>query len=210
MSISRTIPRAALIITVLVLGAAATVFAGGRDGDPPPAPARPDPQACADLPGRFDLGPKHDAATLERGRLCEPAPASAMAPAPAPAPPSRGINAEVAAYGDCRPVGDSAGCMPPVQVQTWSACDRYYAQYAESPAPDGSVIEHRRTRLRGVDAALFDEGRRIELYGGDVTVVIFAPDPDTAMSAVKEVRGQVGGRAVGTADPVPAARQRAC
>ena len=48
-----------------------------------------------------------------------------------PTPPSDGIAREDLVsfiYGDCTP-GDEGGCAPPLEIQTWPACDRWYAQY---------------------------------------------------------------------------------
>ena len=73
-------------------------------------------------------------------------------------------------YGDCVAT-DETGCPPPLEVQVWPACQRALADYALTPA--GDPVPHRMTRVRGVPAASFERGLRLELYTGDVTVVIF-------------------------------------
>jgi hypothetical protein len=69
-------------------------------------------------------------------------------------------------YGRCKAQQDT-GCLPPLQVQVWNACERNEGSYGISP--------DERLRVRGVDAAFFDQGMRLELYTGRVTIVLFAP-----------------------------------
>lgn len=71
-------------------------------------------------------------------------------------------------YGDCEPVSDG-GCPLPLEIQVWPACERTLASYTMG----GQPMAHDRTTLRGVPAAIFDNGGRLELYTGRVTVVIF-------------------------------------
>jgi hypothetical protein len=70
-------------------------------------------------------------------------------------------------YGDCVPVADT-GCAPPLTVQVWPACERTLADYDNGPL--GPTVSYRRLTIRGVPAA--DFGDWIEVYTGDVTVVI--------------------------------------
>ena len=72
-------------------------------------------------------------------------------------------------YGDCTPV-DGMGCAPPIEIQLWPACRRHLALYAPSPA--GVAME--RTTVRGVAAAVLDDGTRLELQTGRATIVVFA------------------------------------
>jgi hypothetical protein len=67
-------------------------------------------------------------------------------------------------YGACAPAHGNP-CMPPLQVQLWNACERHAGSYAVEPEWRG--------RIRGVQAAAFDGGTRLELYAGRVTVVLF-------------------------------------
>lgn len=78
-------------------------------------------------------------------------------------------------YGDCIPPsngmgGYEGGCPPPVQVQVWPACKRNPASYTQdmlSPIGDKQTV-------RGVPAATYEGGRRLEIQTGTSTVVIFA------------------------------------
>jgi hypothetical protein len=73
-------------------------------------------------------------------------------------------------YGDCVARSEQ-GCPPPLEVQIWPACVRSLADYSLTPA--GAPLPHESTMVRGVPAALFEEGLRLELYTGDVTIVVF-------------------------------------
>jgi hypothetical protein len=73
-------------------------------------------------------------------------------------------------YGDCVAT-DETGCPPPLEVQVWPACERSLGDYTLTPA--GDPVPHRMTSVRGVPAAFFERGLRLELYTGNVTVVIF-------------------------------------
>jgi hypothetical protein len=73
-------------------------------------------------------------------------------------------------YGDCIASSDT-GCAPPAEIQVWPACRRNLALYEDSPSSAG-VVE--RITVRGVPAALLDDGTRLELETGRSTVVVFA------------------------------------
>jgi hypothetical protein len=79
-------------------------------------------------------------------------------------------------YGTCTPAGtgNEWGCPDPVQIQIWPACDRTLADYPKSGTYGQSYSE---SQTLGVPSAVFDEGdgSRLELYTGDVTIVIWAP-----------------------------------
>lgn len=202
---------------VLAFGCLVALSAAGvvvASGDPNVAPGDRVSQAiegdCRAIPGRLDAGASFRGTPVSRGRLCEPPQADAMRATPGAPPPALPVNADVAAYGQCETPTDGAGCMPPIQVQTWSACERNYALYEQMPGPDGEAIPHERTTIRGVDAARFDEGRRIELYGRDVTVVVFAPDAATALQVAKSLRGSAGGRVIRGSDNLPRGTPSSC
>lgn len=69
-------------------------------------------------------------------------------------------------YGTC-----GGGCVPPLQVQTWPACDRTLQDYYFNVPGGGPSRPHERVTIRGVPAAQFSE--KLEIYSGTVTVVIF-------------------------------------
>jgi hypothetical protein len=78
-------------------------------------------------------------------------------------------------YGTCNeppPVdGESPGCMPPLEIQTWPACERTLADYEFEP---GVPYPYESLGMRrGAPAVSFDDGDRVELYTGKSTIVIF-------------------------------------
>lgn len=73
-------------------------------------------------------------------------------------------------YGDCT-AQDDQGCAPPLEIQVWPACKRNLALY-DSSAPGAPAPEH--VMVRGMPAAFFEDGDRLELETGRSTVVIFA------------------------------------
>lgn len=89
-------------------------------------------------------------------------------------------------YGECD-ARDEVGCAPPGEVQVWPACVRNPAAYARNrspvaPRPVPSTI-------RGVPAAGFEEGRRLEIQTGTSTVVVFGHTPQFARALAAELRG---------------------
>ena len=74
-------------------------------------------------------------------------------------------------YGDCM-AADDLGCAPPIEIQVWPACRRHLGLYRDNPSFAGSATD--RTTVRGVPAAFFDDGTRLELQTGRATVVVFA------------------------------------
>jgi len=93
-------------------------------------------------------------------------------------------------YGDCVP-SDDAGCAPPAEIQVWPACRRNLALY-RSPSPAGPAAEP--ATIRGVPAAVLDDGTRLELQTGSSTVVVFADSRARALriaGALRAVNGSV-------------------
>jgi len=86
-------------------------------------------------------------------------------------------------YGTCEPLSET-GCSPPLTVQVWPACERTLADYRLGP-DDNTPLPHEAKTIRGVPAA--DFGDRLELYTGDVTVVIFGLS-DVALRAAEELK----------------------
>jgi hypothetical protein len=88
-------------------------------------------------------------------------------------------------YGDCVALSDS-GCAPPAEVQVWPACVRHLALYdtskPETPTPET-------TSVRGVPAAFFDDGQRLEIHTGRSLVVIFADSRESTLGIAKALRG---------------------
>lgn len=106
---------------------------------------------------------------------------------PKPEAPAR-ANSVTYAYGVCPELldGTETSCAPPLQIQSWPACERSLADYELLPGvpyPHKSLGEH-----QGVPAYSFDEGSRVELYTGTATIVIFATDPALIEKAVAAIQ----------------------
>jgi hypothetical protein len=116
---------------------------------------------------------------------------------------SLGANYVTSIYGDCLVTVDE-GCAPPLEVQTWPACERNFSVYTHEP--EGLPLNPSELfDVRGARAAAFDNGTRLEVYTGDATVVIFADDRDQVRAAAESLTGQTSeGATVGPADPLPA------
>jgi hypothetical protein len=69
-------------------------------------------------------------------------------------------------YGTC-----GGGCVPPLQVQIWPACDRTLHDYYYNVPGGGPSRPYERVTVRGVPAARFSG--MLEIYSGAVTIVIF-------------------------------------
>jgi hypothetical protein len=84
-------------------------------------------------------------------------------------------------YGDCvsgESILGSGGCLLPLKVTT--AIYELHSNVDLGP--------QRNTVLRGVPAAIFDEGRAIELYTGRLMVDVYSNNPSRALAAVKLLR----------------------
>lgn len=186
---------AAAVVVALTLSAGAA-----QDESVPPA-VRPSDSCKAVVPGDLDAGPSLAGLQRVRSEHCDAAQAALSATL---APPPTRLNAIVSSYGSCAPTGsDGGGCGAPVEVQTWRRCERNYSLYERYAGRDGPP-PHVLTRIRGVPAALFDDGRRIELYTADATVVIFAQEAKLASRAAASLRGSVGsGVMVDVGDDLP-------
>lgn len=93
-------------------------------------------------------------------------------------------------YGTCTPSPSGpddtslpANCNPPLSIQTWPACERNAALYQDDPF--GTPLPHTDLLVRGVPASWFDDGadRRLEIYTGLVTVVIFGDNDQLMLDA---------------------------
>jgi hypothetical protein len=93
--------------------------------------------------------------------------------------PFRGNNVSYI-YGTCTPVGDT-GCRPPLVVQSAPACER-------NPSLYPSRFPRERLTTQGVPAAYFDDAKRLELYTGDSTVVIFGSNREQVFAASRALR----------------------
>lgn len=86
-------------------------------------------------------------------------------------------------YGTCHAESDM-GCAPPLEIQTYRACDRSPASYARAgrrPHPAREII-------RGVPARFYESGGRLELSTGELTVVIFGRSRRLMRTAAEQLR----------------------
>lgn len=89
-------------------------------------------------------------------------------------------------YGSCNP-SSHGGCAAPLEIQVWPACVRTLQDYTLTPR--GEPLPHSERHIRGVPAALFPKEGRLELYSGEVTVVIFGHNEDVVFHAADALRG---------------------
>jgi hypothetical protein len=160
----------------------------------PPPPPGPKLKACpSDGSANFDTysaGPSVAGKGLAQSlRRCEP-----LYTGPS-APPGR-VNSDTKIYGSCMPEAGSESCSFPVTVESWPACERNLSLYRRHPAPDGSRLAYTTTQIRGTQAAIFDEGTRIEVYTGDATVVVTSTSADLARRAANQLVGNHRGKPV--------------
>lgn len=89
-------------------------------------------------------------------------------------------------YGHCEIVAGSTGCAPPLQVQTWPACQRSLADYTfeGEPEPYTKLPSRGGAEVYEID---FVSGPRIEVYTESSTVVVFAADRHLALEAVDQL-----------------------
>lgn len=96
-------------------------------------------------------------------------------------------------YGGCEIVEGATGCQPPLEVQTWPACQRFPAKYSfrGKPLPRRNLAKN-----GGADVVEFDFAldNRIEVYTKSVTIVIFAVDRGLATKAVDLLRPREQGK----------------
>ena len=106
-------------------------------------------------------------------------------------------------YGDCTP-SPHAGCAPPVEIQIWPACIRNPSIF-KGPAPYAPVSEA--ATVRGVPAAFFEGGHRLEIQTGTSTVVVFGAERSQVSTVVTQLQGV--NVEVEPAQELPAAEQAA-
>lgn len=135
---------------------------------------------CEDTSGRpvdvpaFSLGESFEGhQMMKRLRRCDP-----------PSPDGR-TNYVSHIYGDCDARGGS-GCQPPLEVQSFAACERHADSY--SYGPNGGPLPRETIKLGPHPGAIFEEGHRVEMYLRDATVVVFGTDPAQVMRASHKVQ----------------------
>jgi hypothetical protein len=104
-------------------------------------------------------------------------------------------------YGDCTPSSD-AGCPAPLEIQIWPACERNFSSYTLTPA--GDPLPNERLKVRGVPAAFFEEGQRLEVYTSSVSIVIFGAGKEQLLRAAGQLRGVNASAKVTAGEDLPA------
>jgi hypothetical protein len=110
--------------------------------------------------------------------------------APADEPPANFTNY---IYGHCEIAEGATGCEPPLEIQTWPACQRALGDYSF----EGKPLPYRRLPSRGGAEVIeinFMLDNRIEVYTKSSTIVIFAEDPALARKALALLRSQEIGK----------------
>lgn len=192
------LPRTVPLLLTLALSAAGLLFltlgaSGAVEGDGAPATSASDSMLCTDPRQAtnfevFSLGGSPLDLTLAASlRRCD-TPTELGEP---------GANYVSYIYGDCelRDAGDT-GCAPPLEIQTWPACQRSLSDYSF----EGSLLPHEALPSeRGAQVVSFEDGMRLEVYTGASTVVVFANQPAVALKVLSLLRP--------AADDSPPARQ---
>lgn len=91
-------------------------------------------------------------------------------------------------------------CEPVVSVQSWPACERGHSDVTEPPPGGLPLPETRQLRLRQVPALYFVQDRRLELYTGKTTLVLFGSNLASLRRAALKLRTRRGARPVVAAD----------
>jgi hypothetical protein len=140
------------------------------------------------IPSRsYDLGRSFAGLKLtSREDICSPA---APAGVTVVSGPSEAIGYVSVVYGSCTPTS-SAGCVPPLNVQSWPECARDPNTYRE-PGPRRAKPELMLNPSEAITiqaapwipARAFEGGTRVEIYSGDTTIVVFASNRHLANAA---------------------------
>jgi hypothetical protein len=88
-------------------------------------------------------------------------------------------------YGGCVATSDRP-CAAPAEVQNWPVCVRNLGLY--DPTIPGTPVPDR-TTVRGVPAAFFDDGERLEIHTGRALVVVFTASREASLRLASALRG---------------------
>jgi hypothetical protein len=197
----RSLIVAATALAGVVATAVGVAMAGGESQ---PVEAPPGLLARCDAPqDDFDVGQEAAGLALaHRTSLCtDPQPVRSEAAGGDIDPQSYArSHYTLAVYGTCAATSET-GCAPPLQIQTWPACERSPADYTVGgqPLQPTDVV-----RVRGVPARFYGENR-LEISTGDSTVVIFGDSRELLLSAAAALRTRAGSpRSVGPGSQLPA------
>lgn len=90
-------------------------------------------------------------------------------------------------YGRCAISEGATGCAPPLQIQTWPACERAFADYSYEGKEQPS---RQLPSIGGAEVVEFLTDGRIEVYTKSSTIVVFSENPDLAKKALTQLRSQ--------------------
>ena len=103
-------------------------------------------------------------------------------------------------YGDCEiPFGTDGGCAPPLEVQVWPIERR-------PPGAISDMLSCRLVTVRGAVGAFY--GSDLDLYVGDLTVVVFADSRQRALRAAAALRPVTAASAAAGPLPAPTIKPR--
>jgi hypothetical protein len=187
-----------LFVAGILAATMATLLVGARADSPSVQSPPPLPDVTlkdCDTPfNHYYLGSSFQGLALEHSRrqCTAPNPERSEAAGGAIDPDSLGRSHNVQyIYGTCEE-GPDYGCAPPLEIETWPACERSPADYTVGIPEAPVTLEPRRVlTVRGVPARDYGEGR-LELSTGDVTVVIFGTSEDLILSAAQQLRTAPG------------------
>jgi hypothetical protein len=151
------------------------------------------PQTAPAPPVAIELGPTFEGlARTQSTQECLKPPSDLRSVVSGPRIP---VSHTLIVYGSCDPTG-SDGCLPPLQIQSWPECARNPNSYRvsagtppllETPVEGAETEPVELAPSIEMPSASLDGGRRLELYGGNTSVVIFAEDPSLAHRAAAVV-----------------------
>ena len=159
--------RNAALLTIIV----ATLAAGCQEHPAKPTP-KPKGNSSLDEARAFTAFPVYYAGEKVAGLSL-----TSVNREPVTAPPGTPVAPKLQQAGDVSSFDFSYGtclvpaCSLPLSIQIWPACARYPALYSTNPLGAGPVP--RKTSIRGVPAAYFEGGYRLEIQTGASTIVIF-------------------------------------
>jgi len=93
-------------------------------------------------------------------------------------------------YGECD--GSGGSCQPPLEIQSFPACQRSLADYSLEGQPLPYKVLPKIGEAMVVEIDLMGEPR-IEVYTGSTTIVIFATEADLARQVLSQLRAQEDG-----------------
>jgi len=194
-------------LAAIILGALALISTGRNDAHGAnPNPVRLDHslRPCAESFATYSLGSSFAGLPMtHHSRACSRSDPTRTQASGGDIDPDSLVRANYDSYiyGTCHATSDM-GCAPPLEIQTWPACERSAADYNFGPPGAAETIQPVKiTRIRGVPARYYDDVR-LELSARGVTVVIFAHTFDDLTAAAEELRG-VNGVGPGRGEVLP-------